>query len=731
MAIINMANISNIIYGTNMFAYSNVAPIPYQFTFRHLENGCNMFLNTRIRSRSADWTFLNGDLWYSLSNAYQMFANTAVYRSSINSPSGYLMLGGDLNLCNLKDARRMFYNVWQLWGNVNISNLNNVEHCEEMFTSAGKHVFADNGFNVKIKNTVAKLPLSNMFQFSALNSIQFLNSDITLEGDLNFRGLDCLNRVELNGLNTTNATVISFNGCKQLSYINCKGCDFSNVVNGYAMFANCSNLVNVFNMDGANWAISNLSWAFYNSGVYDNIFNIVRGWNFDNVINMSAMFGGCQNLGGINLNNCRTISSMFSGSRVEHLNVHNIYAPETSFGSMFASLKYIRDITLSDVNICDVNLSSYSTQQGIINYLGINTYTSNIAREFNLSIKNFHLPINNDGNYLGLQSGLTFVKNLEIDNCFSNSGVTLSKAYCWLGSSYTMMNSLTICNMDVSNAPNIEKLSIMERLYNLNTANIHDINIRGFKTIQMLISGCQNLSCVNLSNLYFESIEDISDVLAATKSGDCIFSNWNLPNAQNILVFCGSYVDLNHLIVNNWNLCNVNSIVNPLFTSTSNINTAEFKNIDLNSVTDISNMFRDSKYVVNIHIDNWYLTNLQVSTDVFYNCQSVRSINMYNFHSPNLTNTYNMFCNCFNLCNLDLSGLQAENLVNISSMFTECNNLSDASIDSIINLCVNAVNVGIKNLSVENTYSPFYNSNISNMRYENRWSELTEAGWTY
>ena len=106
--------------------------------------------------------------------------------------------------------------------------------------------------------------------------------------------------------------------------------------------------------------------------------------------------------------------------------------------------------------------------------------------------------------------------------------------------------------------------------------------------------------------------------------------------------------------------------------------------------------------------------------------------------NENITNLSVMFKECINLVNVsnitstDNSILHAT--VNISQMFMNCNNLSDASIQNIINMFLHdfAPPQGImRNLS--NTYmsSPFYKTNISNTRYQNRWEELTYYGWTY
>ena len=108
--------------------------------------------------------------------------------------------------------------------------------------------------------------------------------------------------------------------------------------------------------------------------------------------------------------------------------------------------------------------------------------------------------------------------------------------------------------------------------------------------------------------------------------------------------------------------------------------------------------------------------------------------NILNWDVSKVTNMGYMFAGCTNLVDLNISNWNVVNLQYVSNMFYGCNNLSNASIDSVINMCINATNIAnarFKNMRNTNSYSPFYGTKISNARYANRWSDLTNAGWTY
>lgn len=98
----------------------------------------------------------------------------------------------------------------------------------------------------------------------------------------------------------------------------------------------------------------------------------------------------------------------------------------------------------------------------------------------------------------------------------------------------------------------------------------------------------------------------------------------------------------------------------------------------------------------------------------------------------NVTNTAKMFSLCYNLTNVPISNWSPNKITNIGGMFEKCNSLTDTDVTNIINFVLNCTSVTTKTLvNGNNAFSPFQSTNISNIRYENRWTELTEAGWTY
>jgi surface protein len=127
--------------------------------------------------------------------------------------------------------------------------------------------------------------------------------------------------------------------------------------------------------------------------------------------------------------------------------------------------------------------------------------------------------------------------------------------------------------------------------------------------------------------------------------------------------------------------------------------------------------------------------SVTVADSMFVNCTNLYRTTFTepadDYNTSNLISMNYMFQNCTNL--VIISELNTAKVTYMRQAFAYCNNLSADSIDRIINMCLNAVNMASteKTLLTTSTRSPFYKTNITNSRYTNRLSELSAAGWTY
>ena len=144
-------------------------------------------------------------------------------------------------------------------------------------------------------------------------------------------------------------------------------------------------------------------------------------------------------------------------------------------------------------------------------------------------------------------------------------------------------------------------------------------------------------------------------------------------------------------------------------------------------------------------INNIVATNCNCTSYMFFNCRSLINANNLSLHFA--SNYYlicnNMFGNCIKLndvtCMENWTFTHASNIgrhINMSGMFYMCNNLSNDSLYAITNFFINIgsyVHSNCLNLYNNNSYSPFYSTNISltNRLDTNQRARLTSAGYRF
>jgi len=151
--------------------------------------------------------------------------------------------------------------------------------------------------------------------------------------------------------------------------------------------------------------------------------------------------------------------------------------------------------------------------------------------------------------------------------------------------------------------------------------------------------------------------------------------------------------------------------------------------VDLSNMN-TSNVYRATwliTYCNNLtSVSNFNTINVTDMSGMFADCPSL--INIPQFNTSNVTNISYMLRNCTNLT--DIPQFNTSNVTSMSCAFQGCNNLTNTSIQNIINMCLNS-NVSSGNLNTSYWASPLSETKFDNSYYQNRWSELTNAGWVY
>lgn len=162
--------------------------------------------------------------------------------------------------------------------------------------------------------------------------------------------------VEISGITKTRAM---FKGCRNLTRITFKNCDFSKVTDMAFMFSDCESLtqLNVSNFNTAN--------VVYMNGMFERCESLtqlnVRNFNTSNVEDMGKMFCTMSKLKSLDLNsfntsNVQNMYFMFYGNEsLTSLNIKNFDTSKVvDMNSMFGELKKMTSLDVSEFNTSKV-----------------------------------------------------------------------------------------------------------------------------------------------------------------------------------------------------------------------------------------------------------------------------------------------------------------------------------------------------------------------------------------
>lgn len=335
------------------------------------------------------------------------------------------------------------------------------------------------------------------------------------------------------------------------------------------------------------------------------------------------------------------------------------------------------------------------------------------------------------------------VKRMDLNLSSFNTSKVTNMANMF---SHTNLHSLIgIENFDVSNV-----VDMSDMFYQFNTGTSTILNLSSWNTSKVF-----NMCEFAYSNHITE-----------------IHGNFNISNVGSYhfsRAFCGN----NIVVLPNFT-GSFKSSDTSMWSTFAYTKITDSPDINFYNVRNAESCFRNCSHLVNVL--NYDLSTLGVMDEMFYGCTNL--VNIPNFNTSKVSllertfsycsieeipylnydkvyslkgtfsnclhltearyiftnNCYNMdstFADCTNL--VEVSELNTHNVFTMNNMFRHCNNLSNNSIQNIVNMCLNSniTNTARMNLDNTNIYSPLFNTIFDNSYYQNRWQELTDAGWKY
>lgn len=268
--------------------------------------------------------------------------------------------------------------------------------------------------------------------------------------------------VEISGITKTRAM---FKGCRNLTRITFKNCDFSKVTDMAFMFSDCESLTQ---LNTGSLKTGNVS---HMQGMFRECRNLkqldVSRFNTANVTTMEEMFYCCESLTQLNVSNFNTANVVYMNGMFERcesltqLNVRNFNTSNVEdMGKMFCTMSKLKSLDLSSFNTSNV-------QNMYFMFYGNESLTS-------LNIKNFDTS-----------------KVVDMNSMFGE----LKK-----------MTSLDVSEFNTSKVKSME--GMFSRCYALKAVDVSHFNTSEVVKMGYMFNSCSSLESLNLSKFNTSSVND-------------------------------------------------------------------------------------------------------------------------------------------------------------------------------------------------------------------------------
>lgn len=268
--------------------------------------------------------------------------------------------------------------------------------------------------------------------------------------------------VEISGITKTRAM---FKGCRNLTRITFKNCDFSKVTDMAFMFSDCESLTQLDTGSLKTGNVSHMQGMFRNCSKLKTL--DVSKFDTSKVNDMNSMFLGCESLTQLNVSNFNTANVVYMNGMFERcesltqLNVRNFNTSNVEdMGKMFCTMSKLKSLDLNSFNTSNV-------QNMYFMFYGNESLTS-------LNIKNFDTS-----------------KVVDMNSMFGE----LKK-----------MTSLDVSEFNTSKVKSME--GMFSRCYALKAVDVSHFNTSEVVKMGYMFNSCSSLESLNLSKFNTSSVND-------------------------------------------------------------------------------------------------------------------------------------------------------------------------------------------------------------------------------
>ena len=323
--------------------------------------------------------------------------------------------------------------------------------------------------------------------------------------------------------------------CKNITNINFKYFNTSNVFNMRYMFSGCENIkdLDLSSFDTKN--VNNIEGMF---GEYNSIINLDLSLfkNINELKETKTYLFGCKNLKNINLSsfdtkNVTNMFAMFCGcEELKELNLSSFNTKNvTNMMFMFCSSKELKELNLSSFNtknvinmsmmfsackkLKELNLSSFNTKN-VTNMMGMFCSCKEL-KELNLSSFN----TKNITNMSMMFSGCEELKELNLSSFDTKSVYNMESMFYGCG----QLKELNLSSFDTKNVSNMS--SMFYGCEELKELNLSSFDTKNVINMSAMFYGCKELKKLNLSSFDTKSVNNVKGIFYS-----CDINNFNLSS---------------------------------------------------------------------------------------------------------------------------------------------------------------------------------------------------------
>ena len=413
-----------------------------------------------------------------------------------------------------------------------------------------------------------------------------------------------------------------------------------------------------------------------------------------------------------NTSKVTNMTSMFQNTKLKVLDLGRFDTSSvTTMTNMFEGMKYLERVNLG---------KGFS-------FLGTNCYLPVPSNEYILVA---------DGYWYNAENGVQYTptaipNNTEATYITSQMEVILAPNITWFDQGGTIINRNQISSITIADTYEVAGKTIVDQ-WDASTSSQGKCDNVGPVTAYVEDDGLGNgtykltIAGNGTGKVYANPDSSMVFGMKTSQSGDA-FINMTSFDGEEILdtsratTFLGMFTyakSLESIEINEWNVSNVIS-TRQMFGGNESLTEIDLSNWNTSNLTNMRAMFQNCIKLTNVDISNFDTSKVTDMGYLFNGCRSLIEIDTSGFNTSKVTNMMAMFQSCIKLTNVDISDFDTSKVTDMGYLFTNCESLveidvSDWDTSKVTNMgamfsnCSNLENIDVSNWDVSSVTQMYY-----------------------